>query len=154
MIAGLGYTFIERFERLQKVNVIGIVTVIILFVSIILFALINFNLLKKNYPDKNLSVAKLDLYNTLLVFYCLTALITTALYFYHIYETIASYKNGIKDETGLDVLIGMTLFMFSIFYILIQSLKLKKLISKNAQLKVLDIENNENDILSSIHLEM
>lgn len=153
MIAGLGYTLIERFERLQKANIIGIVTVIILSVIVVLFSLINFSLLRNNYPNKNLTPTKKNFYTAILGFYCLTTLLVSGVYFYGTFDTIKSLTNGSGSKSGIEVLIGMTLFLFFLIYILIQSIKLEKLIYKNAQLKALEINADEKDILSSIIID-
>lgn len=153
IIAYLAYTLVFSFQELQAYNIIAMLCSIFLFTVICLFALLNIFILTKNYPDKFIDNTKVLLFNIFSVFYFIAIVLIFAIYSYGIFDTVKSFSENNIDAPGIEALIAFTIYQFCLIYILIQSIKLKKLIYKNAQLKALEMSADEKDILSSIIIE-
>lgn len=142
LISTLVFSLVSNYNKLETENLIYIGLFSMLFAFTLCFTLFNLYLLQKNYPDSALNSARNNAYLCLGIIYIITVIIIVVLYCYGMYDTVKRYKDGKDDEMGLIALIILTIFIFTLVYILINGLQLKKLIQHNAAEKQLaEIEN-------------
>lgn len=149
-LVALGYTFIISPNIFIGQMLINLLLTTVIITIPLLFCLTNIYILKKNYPNNIFSVTLKNIFTILYVLYCICGLIFLVTVSLGIYEISQSEIRGSKNTQAVYIMSGMVIFLLSIFYTLFQSIKLKKFIHKNAQLKALEIHSDEKDILSSI----
>ncbi len=143
LIALLCISLMGNYKEIETFNFMLVVCFVIIFLILFIFPLLNIYILQKNYPDNLFSSIKNNLFSISLVFYIIASLLLIVLYFYGFYQSIKDYNEGIKDDyVAFQILAALTILIFTIIYILISALKLKKLIQNNAaERQLAEIEN-------------
>lgn len=149
-LAALGYTFIISPNIFKGQMLINLLITTVVITIPLLFCFTNIYIFQKNYPNNIFSIRLKNIFTILYVLYCICGLFFLVTVSIGIYDTVQSVIRGSKNTQAVYIMSGMVIFLLSIFYILFQSIKLKKLIHQNAQLKAFEIHSDEKDILSSI----
>ena len=149
-LGALGYTFIISPNIFKGQMLINLVITTIVIIIPLLFCFTNIYIFQKNYPNNIFSIRLKNIFIILYVLYCICGFIFLVTVSMGIYDTARSFMKGSKNTQAIYIMSGMVIFLISIIYILFQSIRLKKIIHKNAQLKELELNTDEKDILSSI----
>ncbi len=101
------------------------------FFLVVLFDCFCLYLLQRRYPDKELSVSNKILFVLSIFFISISTLISVAITIYGLTETVTDWENN-KDMLTLFILLFSILYSTGLIYSLINVIKLKRAIRKNA----------------------
>ncbi len=142
IIASLAYSMATNYHNLKTSNFLWNALFLILFTNLFAFPVLNIYIIQKNFPNTDLTSNNHSLFLFLFIFYCIAIFCITLVYFYGIYDTINRFSKGKEDDLSILMLAIFSILIFSGIYILINSLKLKRLIKLNAEEKQLaEIDN-------------